>query len=90
MKTLLLLLDEATSSLDVATETQIDQNLRQLSCTQIIIAHRLSAVRNADVILVLEQGSVVERGSHDELLKQNGYYARLIRHQLMNGEMRDE
>ncbi len=86
----LLLLDEATSSLDVVTETQIDQNLRHLSCTQIIIAHRLSTVRNADVILVLEHGSIVERGSHDKLMQQNGYYAQLIQHQLTNGEMRNE
>jgi ABC-type bacteriocin/lantibiotic exporter with double-glycine peptidase domain len=86
---ILLLLDEATSALDVVTETLIDQNLRHLSCTQIVIAHRLSTVRDADVILVLEQGSIVERGSHDELMKQNGYYAQLIQRQLTNGEMRD-
>ena len=85
----LLFLDEATSALDMETEAQIDQNMRKLSCTQIIIAHRLSTVRNADVILVLEQGRIVERGSHADLLKQNGYYARLIQRQLTNGEMRD-
>jgi len=84
----LLLLDEATSSLDVATEQAIEHNLGRLPCTQIIIAHRLSTVRNADLILVLDQGTLVERGSHDELLQQNGYYARLIQHQLTNGEMR--
>jgi len=67
------------------TETMIDQNLRQLSCTQIIIAHRLSTVRNADVILVLEQGRIVERGSHTDLVKHNGYYTRLIQHQIFNG-----
>jgi ATP-binding cassette, subfamily B, bacterial len=86
---ILLLLDEATSSLDVETETMIDQNLRHLSCTQIIIAHRLSTVRNADLILVLDQHRIAERGSHDELMQQNGCYARLIQHQLTNGEMRD-
>jgi ABC-type bacteriocin/lantibiotic exporter with double-glycine peptidase domain len=75
---ILLLLDEATSALDVTTEAVIDQNLRELSCTQIIIAHRLSTVRNADVILVLDQGRIVESGSHAELVRQNGYYARLI------------
>jgi len=85
----LLLLDEATSSLDVTTERIIEQNLRRLACTQICIAHRLSTVRNADLILVLEQGSIVERGSHEELLRALGCYAQLIQHQLENGEIRD-
>lgn len=78
----ILLLDEATSNLDVITEQKVAQNLQALSCTQIIIAHRLSTVRNADVILVLDEGTIVERGTHDELLKCNGYYARLIQQQL--------
>ena len=85
----LLLLDEATSALDVATERIIERNLRALACTQILIAHRLSTVRNADLILVLEQGTIVERGSHEELLRARGYYARLIRDQLESGEIRD-
>jgi len=85
----LILLDEATSALDVATERIIERNLQTLACTQILIAHRLSTVRNADSILVLEQGTIVERGSHEELLRARGYYARLIQDQLENGEIRD-
>ncbi|GCE21140.1 peptidase domain-containing ABC transporter [Dictyobacter kobayashii] len=83
----LLLLDEATSSLDVITEQVIEHNLRALACTQIIIAHRLSTIRNADVILVLDEGRIVERGSHEALLQQQGYYAQLIQRQLANGEL---
>lgn len=78
----LLLLDEATSSLDVVTEQRVEQNLRRLPCTQIVIAHRLSTIRNADVILVLDHGSIVEQGTHEQLLRRNGYYARLIQVQL--------
>jgi ATP-binding cassette subfamily B protein len=78
----ILLLDEATSNLDVITEQKVAQNLQALACTQIIIAHRLSTIRNADVILVLDEGTIVERGTHDDLLKCNGYYARLIQQQL--------
>jgi ABC-type multidrug transport system fused ATPase/permease subunit len=76
------LLDEATSHLDVTTESIVDQNLSSLSCTRIVIAHRLSAIRNADLILVLDQGSIVERGCHEELLAQGRHYAQLARHQL--------
>lgn len=78
----ILLLDEATSALDVVTERLIEQNLRNLRCTQIIIAHRLSTIRGADRILVLDEGQVVESGTHQELLARNGYYASLIRNQL--------
>jgi ATP-binding cassette, subfamily B, bacterial len=78
----MLLLDEATSSLDVVTEQVIEQNLRRLPCTQVIIAHRLSTVRAADVILVLDQGSIVEQGTHEQLLLRNGCYAQLIQTQL--------
>ena len=82
----ILLLDEATSALDVVTERIIEQNLRSLKCTQIIIAHRLSTICTADCILVLDEGHIVESGSHQELVEKNGYYAKLIRNQLTNGE----
>ncbi|GAC1508722.1 MAG: hypothetical protein NVS2B12_24260 [Ktedonobacteraceae bacterium] len=83
----IILLDEATSSLDVVTEKAVEHHLNQLACTQIIIAHRLSTIRNADVILVLNDGKIIEQGTHQELLALGGYYATLIQSQLANGEM---
>jgi ABC-type bacteriocin/lantibiotic exporter with double-glycine peptidase domain len=83
----ILLLDEATSALDVVTEQAIERNLRSLACTQIIIAHRLSTIHNADLILVLDQGTIIERGTHAELLSRQGFYAHLIESQLAGGEL---
>jgi ATP-binding cassette, subfamily B, bacterial len=74
----ILLMDEATSHLDVVTESLVEQNLSQLGCTRIAIAHRLSTIRNADMIFVVDRGTIVERGSHEELLSQRGYYASLV------------
>ena len=74
-----LILDEATSSIDTRTEKLIEQGMDKLmqNRTVFVIAHRLSTVRNADAIMVLERGKIIERGSHEELLKQKGRYYQL-------------
>ena len=79
----ILILDEATSSVDTRTETMIDTALERLreGRTSFVIAHRLSTIRNADIILVMENGHIVEQGNHQELMKQNGAYAKLYRAQ---------
>lgn len=80
-----LLLDEATSHLDMISERLVDENLSALDCTRVVIAHRLSTIRNADVILVLDQGTVVERGTHDQLMARHGTYAALVENQASTG-----
>tara|TARA_B100001142_G_scaffold107284_2_gene109132 strand:- start:533 stop:2392 length:1860 start_codon:yes stop_codon:yes gene_type:complete len=77
----ILILDEATASVDTATERLIQQALERLMSgrTSFVIAHRLSTIRNADQILVLRNGKIIEQGSHDELINQQGLYSRLAR-----------
>ena len=79
----ILILDEATSSVDTRTEELIQDAMDKLmeGRTSFVIAHRLSTIKNADVILVINDGEVVEIGNHNELLKKNGYYAKLYNSQ---------
>ena len=82
----ILILDEATSSVDTRTEILIQQAMDKLmeGRTSFIIAHRLSTIKNADLILVMDNGDIVEQGSHEELLKKNGFYAKLYNSQFDN------
>jgi ATP-binding cassette subfamily B multidrug efflux pump len=76
----ILILDEATASLDSATEMTLQAGLTRIAAgrTTLVIAHRLSTIRNADMIYVMDHGRIIERGNHDQLMAQNGYYAELI------------
>jgi ATP-binding cassette subfamily B protein len=75
----MLILDEATSNVDTSTERQIQKAMRELmkDKTCFVIAHRLSTIRNADMILVVDQGDVMEQGTHDSLMEKKGFYYKL-------------
>ncbi len=79
----MMILDEATSNVDTRTEVQVQQAMEALmkGRTSFVIAHRLSTIRNADLILVMDEGEIVEQGTHSELLAKDGFYAELYRSQ---------
>ncbi|MGI6752175.1 MAG: ABC transporter ATP-binding protein [Anaerovoracaceae bacterium] len=82
----ILILDEATSNVDTRTEHMIQQGMKEMmkGRTSFVIAHRLSTIKNADIILVMDKGAIIEKGTHHELLEQNGFYADLYRSQFTN------
>lgn len=81
-----LIFDEATSALDNITQKQVSDSLASLKCTRVVIAHRLSTIKQCDRIIVLEQGEIIEDGKYDELVKNAGFFAELIKRQQLGAE----
>jgi ATP-binding cassette subfamily B protein len=85
----ILILDDALSSVDTHAEEQILRNLREFmrGRTNIIVSHRISTIKNADRIIVLDEGQIIEQGTHQDLLAENGFYAKLHRQQQLREEL---
>ena len=79
----ILILDDTTSAVDMETESYIQKQLGTLGnkCTIFVVAYRISSIKDSDLILVVNNGRIVEQGTHDELMKNNGYYATVFHHQ---------
>ena len=88
----ILILDEATSSVDTRTEQQIQKAMTELmkGRTSFVIAHRLSTIRDADLILVMNHGTIIEKGTHEQLLEANGFYADLYNSQFTGRVLEEE
>lgn len=80
----ILMFDEATSALDNVTQKKVSESLGALKCTRIVIAHRLSTIRQCDRVIVLDGGKIIEDGTYDELIAQNGYFAELVERQRLD------
>ena len=75
----ILIMDEATSALDPKTEDEVMQRIRRMGPTRIFVAHRLSTIRDCDEIIVIDQGKIIQRGTHQELIGQEGMYRNLMK-----------
>ncbi|MCR5791506.1 MAG: NHLP bacteriocin export ABC transporter permease/ATPase subunit [Lachnospiraceae bacterium] len=80
----ILMFDEATSALDNLTQKKVSESLNELKCTRIVIAHRLSTIRHCDRIIVLDQGKIIEDGTYEGLIAQNGFFAELVARQQLD------
>ncbi len=80
----LLIFDEATSALDNITQKKVSDALDKMNCTRIVIAHRLSTIRNCEMILVMDEGRIVESGNYDELMKEGGFFCELVKRQQLS------